>query len=210
MAVDKPPKWQQEVEEMLLKSELTSGEPDIKATSILEDIKEKGGTLDQLKEAWGNPAEWETPQNYHESNRLLQRHYSIWRRACWRAQHRYERTMHMLEIDAPSIIIDKEKGMLSEAFRYLCCVTNRFSFNLLLGVYKPPKRHWDKYYKWLGTKLKIKDVSPDDAVLFFMSIHMEGKIGLRRRNDTVEIIFYFPKGKEPVAWKGRAVRYGGD
>lgn len=210
MAVNKPPKWQQEVEEILLKSELTSGKPDIKATSILEDIKEKGRTLDQLKEDWGDPAEWGTPQNYLESARLLQRHYGIWGSACWRAHHRYERAMHLLKTDAPSIIIDNEKGMLSEAYRYLCYVTDLFSRNLLLGVYKPPKRHWRKYFKWLGTKLKIKDVSPDDAVLFFMSFGMGGNIGFRRHNDTVEIIFYFPKGKGPVAWEGRVVRYRGD
>jgi len=209
MAVNKPPRWQQEIEEILLRSEFISGEPDIKATLILEDIKHKGRTLAQLKEDWGNPAEWETPQNYLGSARLLQRHYGIWRRACWRARHRYERAMHLLKIEAPSSIIDNEKGMLSEACRYLSFVTDTLSLNLLLGVYKPPKRHWDKYYKWLGTKLKIEDVSPDDAVRFFMFIGTEGKVGFRRRNDSVDIIFYFPKGKEPVGWKGRAVRYGG-
>ena len=208
MAVDKLPKWQQEVEEILLRSELTSGKPDIKTTSILEDIKDKGRPLDQLKEDWGNLAEWEGPKNYLESDRLLQRHYGIWRRACWRAQHRYERTMSMLEIDAPSIIIESEKRMLSEACRYLSYATEILSLNLLLGVYKPPRRHRDKYKKWLGTKLRIEDVNPDDAQHFFTSFGFKGKISFREHNHNVEIIFYFPKGEEPKGWKGRAVRYG--
>lgn len=210
MAVNKPPKWQQEIEEILLRSELTSGKPDKEATAMMEDIKEKGRTLDQLKEAWGNPAEWERPQNYLESGQLLQRHFRIWRMARWRALNRYKRTKHSLERDAPSIIIDNGKRMLAEAFSYLCHVTELLSLYLLIGVYKPPKRHWDKYYEWLGTKLKIKDVNPDDAVRFFMSIGTEGKIGFRKRNDSIGIAFYFPKGKEPVGWKGRALWCGAE
>jgi hypothetical protein len=210
MGVGKIPKWREEVEEILLKSELTSENLDMKVTSKLGDIKDEGGTLDQLGEGWGNLAKWKTPKNYRESNRSLQRHYGIWRRACWRAQHRYERTMHMLEIDAPSIIIDNEKRMLSEATRYLNHVIQIFSLNLLLGVYKPPKRHWDKYYKWLGTKLRIENVSPDDAVRFFMSIGHKGNVGFRKHNHSVEIVFYFPKGEEPEGWERRAVRYGGE
>lgn len=208
MAVNKPPKWQQEIEEILLRSEQAEAEADKEATSILGDIKDKGRTLGQLKEDWGNPTEGERPKNYLESGRLLQRHYGIWRRARWRALHRHERTKRSLEIDAPSIIIDNEKRMLSEACRYLSFVTDTLSLNLLLGVYKPPKRHWDKYYKWLGTKLKIKDASPDDAVRFFMAMGSEVSIGFRKRNDRVGIAFYFPKGKEPVGWEGRALWYG--
>lgn len=221
------PKWQQEIEEILLEEERIwedkrhyallsiaqslkqAMSPAIKGLKnavndedLFSNLKKKKDkvtreTLSELVGLWGDPHLPSRPTNYRESHYLIKKHWSIWGKARWRVLYRYKRARHMKDIDAPEIIKDNEERLIAESFRYLTYVTKVISLNLFFDQYRPKRRHYERYRHWLKEKLKVEGFDGEELIHFLTGLCLRGAVGITEVKGEPQILFYFPKGHAP-------------
>lgn len=198
------PKWQQEIEEILLKDDEKAKHTNLLRAWEIDSSKVTKDTLRELRRLWGDCFVELQPKDYRKSHHLIRNHRRRWEHSCIRVLRRTERLQRMLDIDAPQIIIQNEKRLLAEALAYLAYNSLTISFNLLANQYRPRGRHRRQYKQWLKSKLKLNGATPEESVSFFTSIGLSGRISIIKDDTQVKLLLGWGKEKGPKGWKGKA------